>query len=104
MALEGIRILDLTHLVPGALCTMILGDLGADVIKVGTAPGVSGRGGGVGMMLTVDEEKKVAAFDALNRNKRSIGLDLKSDKGREIFFKLAQTTDVIVEGFRPGVV
>jgi crotonobetainyl-CoA:carnitine CoA-transferase CaiB-like acyl-CoA transferase len=83
---------------------MILGDLGADVIKVGTAPGVSGRGGGVGMMLTADEEKKVAAFDALNRNKRSIGLDLKSDKGREIFYKLAQTADVVVEGFRPGVV
>jgi crotonobetainyl-CoA:carnitine CoA-transferase CaiB-like acyl-CoA transferase len=104
LALEGIRILDLTHLVPGALCTMILGDLGADVIKVGTAPGVSGRGAGVGMRLTADEEKKVAAFDALNRNKRSIGLDLKSDKGREIFYKLAQTADVIVEGFRPGVV
>jgi crotonobetainyl-CoA:carnitine CoA-transferase CaiB-like acyl-CoA transferase len=83
---------------------MILADLGADVIKVGTAAGDGGRGAGVGMMLTADEEKKVAAFDALNRNKRSIGLNLKSDKGREIFHKLAQTADVVVEGFRPGVV
>jgi len=103
LALEGIRVLDLTHLVPGALCTMILADLGADVIKVGTAPGLSSRGAGVMMKLSADEEKKVAAFDALNRNKRSLGLNLKSDKGREIFFKLAKTADVIVEGFRPGV-
>jgi crotonobetainyl-CoA:carnitine CoA-transferase CaiB-like acyl-CoA transferase len=103
LALEGIRVLDLTHLVPGALCTMILADMGADVIKVVTAPGAGGRGAGMGAMLTADEEKKVAAFDALNRNKRSIGLNLKSDKGREVFHKLAETADVIVEGFRPGV-
>lgn len=103
LALEGIRILDLTHLVPGALCTMILADLGADVIKVGTATGLNARGTGVMAKLTADEEKKVAAFDALNRNKQSIGLNLKSDKGREIFHKLAQTADVVVEGFRPGV-
>src|SRR4030042_1405466 len=104
LSLEGIPILDLTHLVPGALCTMILADMGADVIKVGTAPGAGGRGAGLGMMLTADEEKKVAAFDALNRNKRSMGLNLKSDKGQEIFHKLAQSADVVVEGFRPGVV
>jgi len=103
-ALEGIRILDLTHLVPGSLCTMILGDLGADVIKVGAPPGVGGRGAGVGMLLTDDEERKQAAFDALNRNKRSMGLNLRSDKGREIFYKLSRTADVVVEGFRPGVV
>lgn len=103
LALEGIRVLDLTHLVPGALCTMILADLGADVIKVGPVTGASSRGAGVTTRLTTDEEKKVAAFDALNRNKRSTGLNLKSDKGREIFLKLAETTDVLVEGFRPGV-
>jgi crotonobetainyl-CoA:carnitine CoA-transferase CaiB-like acyl-CoA transferase len=57
----------------------------------------------MGTMLTADEEKKVAAFDALNRNKRSMALNLKSDKGREVFHKLAQTADVVVEGFRPGV-
>jgi alpha-methylacyl-CoA racemase len=103
LALEGIKVLDLTHLVPGALCTMILADLGANVIKVGPVAGVSSRGAGFMGRLTADEEKKVAAFDALNRNKRSIGLNLKSDKGREVFIKLAQKTDVVVEGFRPGV-
>jgi len=81
---------------------MILADLGADVIKVGSA-GASTRGAGVMGELTADEEKRVAAFDALNRNKRSIGLNLKSDKGREIFCKLAQKADVVIEGYRPGV-
>ncbi len=104
LALEGIKILDLTHLAPGALCTMILGDLGADVIKIEAPPGVGGRGAGIGMSPMGEEGRRQAAFDALNRNKRSIGLNLRSDKGREIFYQLAQTADVIVEGFRPGVV
>ncbi len=104
LALEGIKILDLTHLAPGALCTMILGDLGADVIKIEAPPGVGGRGAGIGLSPMGEEGRRQAAFDALNRNKRSIGLNLRSDKGREIFYRLAQTADVIVEGFRPGVV
>ena len=104
LALEGIKILDLTHLAPGALCTMILGDLGADVIKIEALPGVGGRGAGIGISPMGEEGRRQAAFDALNRNKRSIGLNLGSDKGREIFYRLAQTADVIVEGFRPGVV
>ncbi|MBM3119089.1 MAG: CoA transferase [Chloroflexi bacterium] len=104
LALEGIKILDLTHLAPGALCTMIFGDLGADVIKIEAPPGVGGRGAGIGLSPMGEEGRRQAAFDALNRNKRSIGLNLRSDKGREIFYQLAQTADVIVEGFRPGVV
>lgn len=104
LALEGIRILDLTHLAPGALCTMILGDLGADVIRIEAPPGVGGRGAGLGISPMGEEGRKRAAFDALNRNKRSVGLNLRSEQGREIFRKLAQTADVIIEGFRPGVV
>jgi crotonobetainyl-CoA:carnitine CoA-transferase CaiB-like acyl-CoA transferase len=104
LALEDIRILDLTHLVPGALCTMILGDLGADVIKIEALPGVGGRGAGIGLSPIGEEGRRQAAFDALNRNKRSVGLNLRSENGREIFYRLAQTADVIVEGFRPGVV
>lgn len=104
LALEGIRVLDLTHLAPGALCTMILGDLGADVIRIEAPPGVGGRGAGLGTSPTSEEERKRAAFDALNRNKRSMGLNLREERGREIFRKLTQTADVIVEGFRPGVV
>ncbi len=104
LALEDIRILDLTHLVPGALCTMILGDLGADVIKIEALPGVGGRGAGIGSSPIGEEGRRQAAFDALNRNKRSVGLNLRSENGREIFYRLAQKADVIVEGFRPGVV
>ena len=104
LALEDIKILDLAHLPPGALCTMILGDLGADVIKIEAPAGAGGRGAGVNASLSGEEKDKQAAFDALNRNKRSIGLNLRSEKGRQIFYRLAETTDVIVEGFRPGVV
>lgn len=104
LALEGNRILDLAHLPPGALCTMILGDMGADVIKIEAPRETGGRGAGLGTSLKGGEENREAAFDALNRNKRSVGLNLRSEMGREIFYKLAQTADVIVEGFRPGVV
>ncbi len=104
LALEGIRVLDLTHLAPGALCTMILGDLGADVIKIEAPPGVGGRGAGLGISPVGEEGRRRAAFDALNRNKRSVGLNLRSELGRDIFYKLARTADVVVEGFRPGVV
>jgi len=104
LALEGIKILDLAHLAPGALCTMILGDLGADIIKIEALPGVGGRGAGIGISPIGEEGRRRAAFDALNRNKKSLGLNLRSDEGRDIFYRLAQTADVIVEGFRPGVV
>ncbi len=104
LALDNIRIIDLTHLPPGALCTMILGDLGADVIKVTAPPETSQRGAGTEAMLTESERRKAVAFDALNRNKRSIQLDLKCKEGQKVFYKLAKTADVIVEGFRPGVV
>jgi alpha-methylacyl-CoA racemase len=96
--LSGIRVLDLTRLLPGAFCTMLLADRGADVIKVEepgtgdymrwTPPLVHGRS---------------ALFDAINRNKRSIELDLKSERGKEILLRLVATADVLVEGNRPGV-
>ena len=96
-ALEGIKILDLSRLAPGPFCTMILGDLGADVLRV-EGP----RDGRLSMNLFIDE--RAVAFSALERNKRSIMLDLKHDKARSIFYELARDADVIVEGFRPGVV
>jgi len=101
LALNGIRILDLGQYVPNSLCTMILGDFGAEVIKVeNAAPNAlnfqaSPKG---------EERRREAAFDALNRNKKSIGLNLKSEIGRQIFYKLSKEADVIIEGFRPGVV
>jgi len=96
--LTGIRVLDLTRLLPGAFCTMLLADQGADVIKVeepGTGdymrwypPLIDGQG---------------AVFNSLNRNKRSLTLNLKAEAGRDLFKALAATAAVVVEGNRPGV-
>ncbi|HKC18474.1 MAG TPA: CaiB/BaiF CoA-transferase family protein [Candidatus Dormibacteraeota bacterium] len=91
LPLRGVRVLDLTRLLPGAFCTMLLADLGADVIKV-EAPGV-------GDYMRMDWSQ----FEAVNRNKRSIELDLKSDRGREVLLRLVDTARVLIEGNRPGV-
>jgi crotonobetainyl-CoA:carnitine CoA-transferase CaiB-like acyl-CoA transferase len=98
MSLDGIRVLDLTRLLPGALCTLLLADMGADVVKVEEPaagdymrwypPLLDGQG---------------VVFNALNRNKRSLTLNLKTDAGRELFLALAERADVVVEGNRPGV-
>ncbi len=96
-ALEGIVILDLTHLVAGPYCSMVLADLGADVIKVERPGGASERA----LQPLVDG---VSAFHlTLNRNKRSVTLDLKSENGRAAFLKMAAKADVVLENFRPGV-
>src|SRR5690348_5373770 len=98
MPLSGIRILDLTRLLPGAFCTMQLADMGADVVKV------EDPSGGDYMRWTPPlVEGQSALFNALNRNKRSLALNLKLDAGRELLLELARTADVLVEGNRPGV-
>ncbi len=97
MPLEGIKVLDLSRLAPGPYCTMILGDLGADVLKV-EGP----REGRLAMVMSIEE--RAIAYNALERNKRSIVLNLKLEPARKIFYQLAEKADVIVEGFRPGVV
>lgn len=94
--LAGIKVLDLSRMAPGPFCTMLLSDLGADVIKV-EQPGF-----GI-IPLDVDEETWAAYF-ALDRNKRSITLDLKTEEARKVFYSLAEYSDVVLEGFRPGVV
>ncbi|HKW73595.1 MAG TPA: CaiB/BaiF CoA-transferase family protein [Candidatus Dormibacteraeota bacterium] len=98
MPLSGIRVLDLTRLLPGAYCTQLLADMGADVIKV-EEPGT-----GDYMRWTpplVDGQS--ALFNALNRNKRSIELNLKEEAGRDALLRLVEAADVLVEGNRPGV-
>jgi len=95
--LEEIKILDLTWQGPGPFCTMILGDLGAEIIKIGAPPTTGVR------QATREAGKREVAYQAFNRNKKSILLNLKSEEGRNIFHQLAEETDVIVEGFRPGV-
>jgi len=98
MSLEGIRVLDLSRLAPGPFCTMILGDLGADITKIEGPPG----GRLIQPWLTDTEE--TAPYSALDRNKKSLGLNLKQKEARDIFLQLAEKTDIVVEGFRPGVV
>ena len=96
--LDGIRVLDLTRLLPGAYCTQLLADLGAEVIKV------EEPGAGDYMRWTpplVDGQS--ALFDALNGGKKSIALDLKTPTGRDTLLRLVDTADVLVEGNRPGV-
>lgn len=106
LALEGIKVLDMSRLAPGPYCTMILGDLGADVIKI-EEPGGGRRTRMEKAALgsqAVERELREAVFDAHSRNKRSIVLNLKMPEAREAFYKLAKRSDVVLEGFRPGVV
>jgi formyl-CoA transferase len=101
LPLDGVRVLDLTQVMAGPFCTMILADLGADVIKIET-PGIgdlSRRMGGARMRLKGEDN---APFFALNRNKRSVVLDLKESSDRDRFYQLVRTTDMVVENLRPG--
>jgi crotonobetainyl-CoA:carnitine CoA-transferase CaiB-like acyl-CoA transferase len=98
MPLEGIRVIDLTTVLSGPLCTMMLGDAGADVIKVEPPGGDPSRR--MGPPFVGDEGGE---FIALNRNKRSVVLDLKSPEGRAHIEALIRTADVLVENYRTGV-
>jgi alpha-methylacyl-CoA racemase len=102
-ALSGVKVLDLSRLLPGGFCSLLLADFGADVLKVEDT--------GMGDYIRwsppyhegADDSAKSALFLALNRGKRSIRLDLKSDAGREVLLRLVREHDVLLESFRPGV-
>jgi alpha-methylacyl-CoA racemase len=102
-ALSDIRVLDLSRLLPGGFCSLLLADFGADVLKVEDT--------GMGDYIRwsppyyegADETARSALFLALNRGKRSIRVDLKSDRGREVLLRLVREHDVLLESFRPGV-
>lgn len=97
-ALAGIRILDLSRLLPGPYCTMVLADFGAEVIKI-EEPGKGDYSRSFPPFL-----KDFGYWHLqLNRNKKSVVLDLKSEEGREAFLQLVRTADVVVESYRPGV-
>ena len=102
-ALEGIRVLDLSRLLPGGFCSGLLADFGADVLKVED----TGLGDYVRWAPPhyegAEQSAGSALFLALNRNKRSIRIDLKSEAGREVLLRLVRDSDVLLEGFRPGV-
>lgn len=98
LLLEGVRVLDLTWLLPGPFCTMILADLGAEVVKVEEP-----KSGDYLRFQNPLIKKESVFFLNLNRNKKSLCLNMKSPTGRDIFKTLSKKFDVIVEGFRPGV-
>jgi crotonobetainyl-CoA:carnitine CoA-transferase CaiB-like acyl-CoA transferase len=102
MALDGIKILDMSRLAPGPHCSMLLSDFGADVTLVEAVPGASAKLGGENRGGEAAE--RAAAYNALGRGKKSIALNLKEDAAREIFYRLVKDADVVMEGFRPGVV
>ena len=105
-ALDGVRVLDLSRLLPGGYCTLLLADMGAEVLKVEDTAG----GDYIRWMPPFyggEEEQRAgvasAYFLALNRNKRSLRLNLKDERGRDVLLRLAEDYDVLVESFRPGV-
>jgi crotonobetainyl-CoA:carnitine CoA-transferase CaiB-like acyl-CoA transferase len=96
-ALDGLRVLDVTQVMAGPYCAMVLADLGADVIKVEPPAGDSTRvmPGAVG--------RDSPSFNAVNRGKRGIVLNLKTAAGRDVLLRLARVTDILIENYRPGV-
>jgi crotonobetainyl-CoA:carnitine CoA-transferase CaiB-like acyl-CoA transferase len=96
--LEGLRVVDLTRVLSGPYCTMQLGDLGAEVIKVERP----GEGDDTRAFAPPYQGDEAAYFLSVNRNKKSITLDMKSERGREVLWRLIDKSDVLVENFRPG--
>jgi alpha-methylacyl-CoA racemase len=103
LPLEDVKVLDLSRLLPGGFCSLLLADLGAEVLKVED----TGAGDYIRWSPPyydgAHESARSALYLSLNRNKRSISLDLKSDGGREVLLKLVSEYDVVLESFRPGV-
>jgi crotonobetainyl-CoA:carnitine CoA-transferase CaiB-like acyl-CoA transferase len=99
MRLDGVRVLDLTRLLPGPYATQLLADAGADVIKIEDTD----AGDYTRHMPPTTRDGVGTVFDAVNRGKRSVAIDLKSEAGREVFYGLTEGADVVIESFRPGV-
>lgn len=100
LPLAGLRVLDVSQVMAGPFCCMLLGDMGADVIKVEPPQVGDSSRRSMGFRLKGEDSP---GFLALNRNKRSIALDLKSEADREVFYALVKTADIVVENGRPGV-
>ncbi|HJY47087.1 MAG TPA: CoA transferase, partial [Stellaceae bacterium] len=98
MPLSGLRVVDLTRILAGPFCSMLLGDMGAEVIKIETP----GEGDPVRRQGVIRDGLSWY-FAGFNRNKRSLTLNLRHEEGREVLAKLIAGSDVLVENFRPGV-
>jgi crotonobetainyl-CoA:carnitine CoA-transferase CaiB-like acyl-CoA transferase len=99
LPLEGVRVLDLTTVMAGPYCTMVLGDMGAEVLKVENFPE-----GDASRRFDPKVNDESYCFAVLNRNKKDIAINLKDPRGKALFMKLAAKADIITENFRPGVV
>jgi crotonobetainyl-CoA:carnitine CoA-transferase CaiB-like acyl-CoA transferase len=99
LPLEGVRVIDLTNVMAGPYCGMVLGDLGADVIKIENFPD-----GDASRRFDPKVNGESYCFAVLNRNKRSMALDMKDPRGKAVFMKLIAGADIVMENFRPGVV
>jgi crotonobetainyl-CoA:carnitine CoA-transferase CaiB-like acyl-CoA transferase len=99
LPLEGVNVLDLTNVMAGPYCSMVLGDMGAEVVKVENFPD-----GDASRRFDPKVNDESYCFAVLNRNKKSLALNMKDPRGKEIFAKLAAKADIITENFRPGVV
>lgn len=100
LPLDGVRVLDVSQIMAGPFCSMLLGDMGADVIKIEPPP--EGDQTRRAMALKMKGKDSLGFFN-LNRNKRSFVLDLKTQAARQVFYRLVQTADILVENYRPGV-
>ena len=99
LPLEGVKVLDLTNVMAGPYCSMVLGDMGAEVIKLESVDG-----GDTSRRFDPQVNGESYCFAVLNRNKKSLAVDMKDARGKEIVLKLAANADIVMENFRPGVV
>lgn len=99
LPLEGVKVLDLTTVMAGPYCSMVLGDMGAEIIKIENFPE-----GDASRRFDPKVNDESYCFAVLNRNKKSLALNMKDPRGKDIFMKLAAKVDIITENFRPGVV
>src|SRR3954468_4586730 len=99
--LAGLRVLDLTIALAGPMCTQRMGEMGADIVKI-EAPG-GGDFSRYSTMAGITKFGDATTFVTLNRNKRSLILDLKTDAGREVLYRMVKDADVLVQNFRPRV-
>jgi crotonobetainyl-CoA:carnitine CoA-transferase CaiB-like acyl-CoA transferase len=98
LPLEGVKVLDFTNVMAGPYCAMVLGDMGAEVTKIEAFPG-----GDSSRQFAPQVNGESYCFAVLNRNKKSLALDMKNLRGKQIVMKLAEQADIVIENFRPGV-
>src|ERR1700748_984561 len=99
LPLRAIRVLDVSQVMAGPFCSMLLGDMGADVIKIEPPEGGDQTRRAMGFKLKGADS---LGFINMNRNKRSMVINLKTEAGRRVFYRLVETADILVENYRPG--